>query len=97
MDGLEYTVLLLFELYKKFTCPSGKLRTTLTSAIATSSSPRLSDSTFFAHWGWRFEDLGKNALQHLKQREKVHAWPALRKKNHVHIIDSPSLPVVSQI
>ena len=33
---------------KKFTCPSGKLITEFTSAIAKSASPGLSDSTFFA-------------------------------------------------
>ena len=35
---------------KNFTCPSGKLITELTSLIAKSTSPRLSDTTFFARW-----------------------------------------------
>ena len=35
---------------KNSTCPSGKLSTKITSAIAKSTSPRLSDTTFFAHW-----------------------------------------------
>ena len=48
MSRFEYTVLLLFEFSKNFTCPLGKLRTKVTSPIAKSSSPRLSDSTFFA-------------------------------------------------
>ena len=34
---------------KKFTCPSGKLITEFTSPIAKSTSPGLSDTTFFAH------------------------------------------------
>ena len=34
---------------KNFTCPSGKLRTEFTSPTAKSTSPRLSDTTFFAH------------------------------------------------
>ena len=33
---------------KNFTCPSGKLRTEFTSPTAKSTSPRLSDTTFFA-------------------------------------------------
>ena len=33
----------------KITCPSGKLGTEFTSPIAKSTSPRLSDTTFFAH------------------------------------------------
>ena len=35
---------------KYFTCPSGKLRTEFTSPIAKSTSPGLSDTTFFARW-----------------------------------------------
>ena len=35
---------------KNFTCPLGKLRTEFTSPIAKSSSPGLSDTTFFARW-----------------------------------------------
>ena len=35
---------------KKSTCPSGKLITEFTSPIAKSTSPGLSDTTFFSHW-----------------------------------------------
>ena len=35
---------------KNITCPSGKLKTEFTSLIAKSTSPRLSDTTFFARW-----------------------------------------------
>ena len=35
---------------KNITCPSGKLKTEFTSLIAKSTSPGLSDTTFFAHW-----------------------------------------------
>ena len=35
---------------KYFTCPSDKLRTESTSPIAKSTSPGLSDTTFFARW-----------------------------------------------
>ena len=34
---------------KNITCPSGKLKTEFTSPIAKSTSPGLSDTTFFAH------------------------------------------------
>ena len=34
---------------KNFTCPSGKLITEFTSPIAKSTSPRLMNTTFFAH------------------------------------------------
>ena len=37
-----------FNTSKYFTCPLGKLRTEFTSPIVKSTSPRLSDSTFFA-------------------------------------------------
>ena len=36
--------------HKKFTCPSGELRTEFTSLIAKSTSSRLWDITFFTHW-----------------------------------------------
>ena len=48
---IDFTVLLLFEfLQKNITCLLGKLKTELTSysPIAKSTSPRLSDITFFA-------------------------------------------------
>jgi len=35
---------------KNITCPSGKLKTEFTSPIAESTSPGLSDTTFFARW-----------------------------------------------
>ena len=35
---------------KNFICPSGKLRREFISPIAKSTSPRLLDTTFFAHW-----------------------------------------------
>ena len=35
---------------KNFICPSGKLRIGITSPVAKSTSPRLSDTTFFACW-----------------------------------------------
>ena len=35
---------------KNLTCPSGKLKTEFTSPVAKSTSPGLSDSTFFARW-----------------------------------------------
>ena len=35
---------------EKFTCPSDKLRTEFTSPKAKSTSPGLSDTTFFARW-----------------------------------------------
>ena len=47
---IDFTVLLLFEFLKNITCPSGKLKTEFTILIAKSTSPGLSDTTFFAHW-----------------------------------------------
>ena len=48
------TVILILQ--KLFTCPSGKLTTESTSPIAKSTSPGLSDTTFFARcirsWTW---------------------------------------------
>ena len=41
-----------FEFRQKNHCPSGKLRTEFTSPIVKSTSPRLSDTTFFACWSY---------------------------------------------
>ena len=48
---IHFTILLLFEFLKKITCASGKLKTEFTSRKAKSTSPGLSDTTFFARWG----------------------------------------------
>ena len=48
---IHFTILLLFEFLKKITCTSGKLKTEFTSPKAKSTSPGLSDTTFFARWG----------------------------------------------
>ena len=45
---------------KKFTCPSDKLITEITSPIAKSTSPGLSDTTFFAHWSNHLDPKHKN-------------------------------------
>ena len=42
---------------KKITCPSGKLKTEFTCPIAESTSPGLSDTTFFACWDTMFVSL----------------------------------------
>ena len=48
ISRFDYTVLPQFEFSKKFSCPLGKLRTKFASPIAKSTSPGLSDTTFFA-------------------------------------------------
>ena len=57
----QYFVILI--LRKIFACPSGKLSTEFTSPIAKSTSPRLSDMTFFAHWSklWKALALQQNS------------------------------------
>ena len=45
---LSYSTSVILLLRKIFTCPSGKLSTEFTSPIAKSTSPGLSDTTFFA-------------------------------------------------
>ena len=45
---INLPLLLLFEFLKNITCLSGKLKTEFTSPKAKSSSPALSDTTFFA-------------------------------------------------
>ena len=47
---------------KSSTCPSGKLKTEFTSSIAKSTSPRLSDTTFFACW-WSVVFLKKHTYK----------------------------------
>ena len=47
---IDFTVLLLFKFFTKITCLLGKLKTEFTSLIAKSTSPGLSDTTFFACW-----------------------------------------------
>ena len=39
---------------KNSTCPLGKLRTKITSPMAKSTSPGLSNTTFFAHWKYKW-------------------------------------------
>ena len=46
---IDFTVLLLFKFLKNITCLLGKLKTEFTSPIVKSTSPGLSDTTFFAH------------------------------------------------
>ena len=43
-----FTILLYFEFLQKLHLPSGKLRIKFTSSITKSTSPGLSDTTFFA-------------------------------------------------
>ena len=45
---LSYSTFVILILRKIFACPSGKLSTEFTSPIAKSTSPGLSDTTFFA-------------------------------------------------
>ena len=47
---IDFIVLLLFEFLKKHHLPICKLETEFTSPIAKYTSPRLSDTTFFAHY-----------------------------------------------
>ena len=51
---------------KNITCPSGKLKTEFTSPIAKSTSPRLSETTFFARWIYKDTD-----HQHLSQGQLI--------------------------
>ena len=50
---------------KNFTCPSGKLITEFTSPIAKSTSPGLSDTTFFTRW-----TLNSNRTNHKPLKKK---------------------------
>ena len=50
LKHLYYSTFVILILRKIFACPSGKLSTEFTSPIAKSTSPRLSDTTFFARW-----------------------------------------------
>ena len=45
---MSYSTFVILILRKIFACPSGKLSTEFTSPIAKSTSPGLSDTTFFA-------------------------------------------------
>ena len=48
ISRIDYNPSVIWISPKNFTCPLGKLRTKITSPIAKSSSPGLSDMTFFA-------------------------------------------------
>ena len=50
ISRIDYNPSLIWFPPKNSTCTSGKLRTKITSPIAKSTSPRLSDTTFFARW-----------------------------------------------
>ena len=45
---IDFTVLVLFKFLKKHHLPIGQVKTEFTSPIAKSTSPRLSDPTFFS-------------------------------------------------
>ena len=47
---IDYNPSVIWISPKNSTCLSGKLRTKITSLIEKSTSPGLSDTTFFAHW-----------------------------------------------
>jgi len=47
---IDFTLLLLFEFLKEHHLPLGQVKTDFTSPIAKSTSPGLSDTTFFARW-----------------------------------------------
>ena len=50
LGSKTYNTFVILILRKVFACPLGKLSTEFTSPIAKSSSPGLSDTTFFARW-----------------------------------------------
>ena len=50
ISRIDYNPSVIWISPKNSTCPSGKLRTKITSPIAKSTSPGLSDMTFFARW-----------------------------------------------
>ena len=50
ISRIDYNPSVIWISLKNSACPSGKLRTKITSPRAKSTSPGLSDTTFFAHW-----------------------------------------------
>ena len=50
LKHLSYSTFVILILRKIFACPWGKLSTEFTNRIAKSTSPGLSDTTFFARW-----------------------------------------------
>ena len=71
ISRIDYHPSVIWISQKHSTCPSGKLRTKITSPIAKSTSPGLSDTTFFArcnfyvsYWRWDNHFLGH--LSHAK-------------------------------
>ena len=50
ISKIDYNPSVIWIFPKNSTCPSGKLRTKITGPIAKSTSPGLSDTTFFARW-----------------------------------------------
>ena len=50
MSRIDYSSSVIQISKKNITCPLGKLKTEFTSPIVKSTSPGLSDTTFFARW-----------------------------------------------
>ena len=50
ISRIDYNPSVIWISQKNFTCPSGKLRTYISSPIAKPTSPKRSDTTFFARW-----------------------------------------------
>ena len=61
---------------KNFTCPWSNLRTQFTSPVAKSTSPGLSDTTFFVRWHGRLEMLNLS-LSKEKQKEILYLQVAM--------------------
>ena len=81
---------------RNFTCPLDKLITEFTCPIAKSTSPRLSDTNFFAHWGLSLHFVCLKAISptssncpsflqekliSTQPRISAHPWPPSMKKN----------------
>ena len=75
---MSYSTSVILLLRKIFTCPSGKLSTEFTSPIAKSTSPGLSDTTFFA----RCIPISTIQLSHQHIRKLTCSSPRKHKKKH---------------
>ena len=69
ISRIDYIPSVIWISPKNSTCPSGKLRTKITSPIAKSTSPWLSDTTFFARQSL-FNFKRKKAHSH----ERIRSW-----------------------
>ena len=92
ISRIEYNPSVIWISPQSSTCPSGKLRTKITSPTAKSTSPGLSDTTFFARWSSHMRTDYFRGLSQACQPDVTNNFlaPTLSKLNSIFSADGTS-------